>query len=222
MKKLLAIDTSTDLASVAITFENEIFTKTNSNVKQHADCILPLISELLQEVNLSFKDLNGVVFGCGPGSFTGIRVSCSIAKALAYGHDLPLYPVTSLHAIAYGACEGNFPKNASLLTLLDARMQEFYWQCFSSLDVGAPAVASLDTIKIDTVSNLIIAGPNIKLFMDGLSQQIIDKAYEIKDVYPTATHMIKLVQAGYIKSVDSDSALPLYVRNKIVSGVTSG
>lgn len=219
MKKLLAIDTSTEQASIALLVFDKLFSKTNPNVKQHADCILPMISELLLEADLNLKDLDGIVFGCGPGSFTGIRVSCSIAKALAYAHSLPMYPVTSLHAIAYTASEGNFTENTSFLALLDARMQEFYWQYFSDLQVGKPEVASLENIVIPDTSKLVVCGPNIKLFIENLSQHVQNNIFEVKEVFPIAADMIRLVQKGYISPVTANQALPLYVRNKVVASV---
>lgn len=216
MKKLLAIDTSTDKASIALAVSGQIFTKSNSNIKQHAEFLLPMISELLQEANISLQDLEGIVFGCGPGSFTGIRVTCSVAKALAYAHNLPLYPVTSLQAIAYGAWDGN----SSILALLDARMHEYYWQYFTDLRVIHPAVASLQDIKIPEVSRLIIAGPNIKSALEALPN--LDKDIEIKEIFPMANNMLKLAQDKYIEPVTAKDASPLYVRNKVVSGGANG
>lgn len=235
MKKLLAIDTSTDKASIALAVSGQIFTKTNSNIKQHAEFLLPMISELLHEANISLQDLEGIVFGCGPGSFTGIRVTCSVAKALAYAHNLPLYPVTSLQAIAYAAGAGDFAENVAVLALLDARMQEFYWQYFTNLQGGAPEVSSLQNIKIPEVSSLIIAGPNVKSVIDvniNCSQTIEffensttsfrSSLVEIKDIFPMAQNMLKLVQDNYIEAVTVKDAAPLYVRNKVVSGGVNG
>lgn len=215
MKKLLALDTATDKASIAISVSGKLFTKSNSNIKQHAEFLLPMISELLQEANIKFQDLQGIVFGCGPGSFTGIRVTCSVAKSLAYAHNLPLYPVTSLQAIAYSASDCK--DNISILALVDARMHEFYWQYFTDLRVGNPMLSSLQDIKIPEASRLIIAGPQVKSLVDELPN--LGNEIELKEIFPMAESMLKLVQEGYIEPVTAKDALPLYVRNKVVSGV---
>lgn len=219
MKKMLAIDTSTEQASIALCAYGKFLTKTNANVKQHADCLLDMIAKLLAETELNFNALDAIVFGCGPGSFTGIRVTCSVAKALAFAHDLPLYPVTSLQAIAYGAWlnKQKFVEDSrGILALLDARMQEFYWQYFLDFKIGKPVVSSLNNINIPTGGNLIIAGPNLQhLQFEFLNIPNL----EIQEIFPLAENMIKLVQAGYIKAVNASTALPLYVRNQIVSGV---
>lgn len=217
MKKLLAIDTSTAKASIALQVFEKIFIKTNDNIKQHADYILPMIFALLKEHNVGLKDLDGIVFGCGPGSFTGIRVTCSVAKALGYAHDLPLYPVTSLQAIAYEANNAEINSPPKILALLDARMQEVYWQYFHDFRVVSPQVTSVANIVVPANSEVILAGPNVASFIDKLPANINISLF--KDVFPTAASMIRLVQEGYIAPVTANLASPLYVRDKVVSGV---
>lgn len=218
MKNLLAIDTSTDRASVALLVDGKLLSKENANVKQHAECLLPMISELLAEGSINIEDLQGIVFGCGPGSFTGIRVTCSVAKALAYAHNLPMYPVTSLHAIAYAACDGRLSEDTAILALLDARMQEFYWQYFTDLQIGTPQVSSLDSINFSAVGKLIIAGPNIDFFLNELPSNILSMSCTVKDIFPSAAVMLELVREKYVNHVDANCALPLYVRNEVVRG----
>lgn len=103
MKKLLAIDASTDQASVALLINGVSISEEQGSQRTHAQILLPMIDKLLTEANSSLNQLDGIVFGCGPGSFTGLRIACSMAKGLAYAHDLPLIPVSSLAAIAWTA-----------------------------------------------------------------------------------------------------------------------
>src|ERR1700733_12183845 len=102
---LLAIDTSTTRASLAINLGGEILSKEQDAQHSHARLLLPMIEQLLAEAQLTINQLDGIVYGCGPGSFTGLRIACSIAKGLAYAHDLPLFPVSSLAAIAHKALQ---------------------------------------------------------------------------------------------------------------------
>ena len=85
---LLAIDTSTDHATVALAFGNELLSEEQGSMRQHAQFLLPMVERLLTSASLSFSQLDGIVFGCGPGSFTGLRIACSVAKAFAFAHDL--------------------------------------------------------------------------------------------------------------------------------------
>ena len=98
---LLAFDTSTHRATIALKVNGRLETLSQDGVSTHAKNILPLIDSLIKKCNISFNALDGIVFGAGPGSFTGLRVACSVAKGLAYACDLPLYPVSTLLAIAY-------------------------------------------------------------------------------------------------------------------------
>lgn len=129
---LLAIDTSTERATVAITAHGEMHSEEQTNLRQHAQCLLPMIDSLLTKAKLTLNQLDGIVFGCGPGSFTGLRITCSIAKALAYAHDLPLFPVSGLQAIAQDVyqSETDLDEGVGVLAMLDARMHEVYWAYF--------------------------------------------------------------------------------------------
>ena len=129
MMTLLAIDTSTERATVALAVGDTVFHDEKHNVREHAQCLLPMINGLLEKAAVSLSQLDGIVFGCGPGSFTGLRITCSMAKALAYAHDLPLFPVSSLAAIAnkvYHVTE-NLKPDTHVLAMLDARMQQVYF-----------------------------------------------------------------------------------------------
>ena len=103
--KLLAIDTSTEVASVAVLLDEAIFCTELESQKTQAQLLLPMIDKLMIDTGIQMNQLDGIIFGCGPGSFTGLRIACSIAKGLAYAHDLNLIPVSSLAAIAWSARE---------------------------------------------------------------------------------------------------------------------
>ena len=98
---LLAIDTSTELASVALLHGGKLFNKEQGSQRTHAQLLLPLIDEIMKEAGLQINQLDAIIFGCGPGSFTGLRIACSVAKGLAYAHDLKLIPVHNLASIAW-------------------------------------------------------------------------------------------------------------------------
>ena len=97
---LLAIDTSTEQASVGLLNDDVVTERFHPSQRQHAHFLLPLIDELLSDSSVSLNQLDGIIFGRGPGSFTGIRIACSVAKDLAYAHDLPLFTCSTLSAIA--------------------------------------------------------------------------------------------------------------------------
>lgn len=222
MKNLLAIDTSTSHASVALMFQEQVYSLKNDNVKQHAEYLLPMINELLAAAKISLANLDGIVFGAGPGSFTGIRVTCSVVKALAYAHDLDLYPVSSLKSLAYSATFDEDKKDTLVLVMLDARMQEVYWEYSTLMQGNGAQVGRVTDITIPKVEQLIICGPDLDDFLEILPTDIRNLPYVYKNVYPDALSMLRLAQAGHIQPVTAEAALPEYVRNKVVRGAANG
>lgn len=122
--KILAIDTATDACSAAILTDGVVFEKNVITPQQHARNILLIINELLGESDLKLNNLDAVAFGCGPGSFTGVRLAVSVIHGLAFGAGLPVIPVSSLAAIAQQAYRKFGFEN--VVVAQDARMQEVY------------------------------------------------------------------------------------------------
>lgn len=106
----LALDTATDRASVAIgrTFDSAREEHLDG-ARRHATAVLPMVERLLGAMDLSLGDLRGVIVADGPGSFTGLRVGASIAKALADTRDIPVLTTPSLMARARGARAADVP-----------------------------------------------------------------------------------------------------------------
>jgi tRNA threonylcarbamoyladenosine biosynthesis protein TsaB len=101
------MDTATDRASVAIgRSAGSAVEEHLDGARRHAAAVLPMIQRLLDRLGLSLEDLHGVVIADGPGSFTGLRVGASVAKALADSRDLPVFSAPSLMARALAASAG--------------------------------------------------------------------------------------------------------------------
>jgi len=100
---LLAIETATDSASVAVGLPGaEPLEENLAGARQHAAALLPMIQTLLRRAGASLDDVTGIVLSDGPGSFTGLRVGASVAKALVYARGLPLWVAPSLMVRAAG------------------------------------------------------------------------------------------------------------------------
>jgi tRNA threonylcarbamoyladenosine biosynthesis protein TsaB len=219
MQKLLAIDTSTNLASVSLFTDIGTSSLENLNVRQHAQQLLPMVDELLASQQLALADLTGIVMGCGPGSFTGLRIACSVVKGLACVANLPVYPVLSTQAIAYEAAKGITPVNdMQILALLDARMAEVYWHYVSSFENRNVKVGPAQQIVQSSKCKLILAGPQISQLSGLIPSSIREKVFAEYDIYPRAESMLNLVLKGYVSGVSAGRASPIYVRNNIVQG----
>ena len=86
-KTLLAIDTCTELCSVAVQVDEKIYSEAVDAPREHSQRLLPLVEKLIAEAGISLSELDGIVYGRGPGSFTGIRICTSMAQGLALGSE---------------------------------------------------------------------------------------------------------------------------------------
>ncbi|MGB5526721.1 MAG: tRNA (adenosine(37)-N6)-threonylcarbamoyltransferase complex dimerization subunit type 1 TsaB, partial [Gemmatimonadota bacterium] len=118
----LALDTSTPVGSVAIGRDGEILAESLLRVRAtHSEAVLPEIDRLLNDCGLGASDLQGVVVGGGPGSFTGVRIAASLAKGMCHARGLELFSFSSLAAVAAGAgCDG------PVCAMFDARRGQVY------------------------------------------------------------------------------------------------
>jgi len=142
---ILAIDTSFDMCSCAIskqgvTYADHIMAKQN-----HGAVILPMIDTLLRTAKLSPSDMHAITFACGPGSFTAIRMATAVAQGLALPHTIPVIPISTLTALAWHAMQ-----SASMLhciAAINAHMGEMYVGCYT--------LAANGTIQLTSPQQLI-------------------------------------------------------------------
>ncbi len=130
--KLLALDTSAEACSAALHLDGALIQHLEPTPRRHGELILPMLEGLLAQAGLGLRALDGVAFGRGPGSFTGVRIAVAVAQGLAFGAGVPTLPVSTLAALAQG--EYRRAGRRRLLAALDARMGEVYWGAF---EVGA-------------------------------------------------------------------------------------
>ncbi|MGI8427626.1 MAG: tRNA (adenosine(37)-N6)-threonylcarbamoyltransferase complex dimerization subunit type 1 TsaB [Actinomycetota bacterium] len=122
--RVLAIDTATEACSAAILVAGEVYERFLIAPRRHSALILPMVEEVLAEASVSLRQLDGLCFGRGPGSFTGVRIATGVIQGLALASDLPVAPVSTLAALAQGAFR---PGGAEcIVAALDARMGEVY------------------------------------------------------------------------------------------------
>ena len=120
---LLAIDTATERASIALGVNGDgALEETIEGPRRHAAGLLPAIETLLRRAAVSLADVRGIVLSDGPGSFTGLRVGASVAKALVHARGLPLWVTPSLLVRAAGVAEGD----ELVLAVSDALRGEVY------------------------------------------------------------------------------------------------
>ena len=132
MNKLLSIETSAESCSVALSVFDNTREKFEHAPRRHAELILPMVHSLLGEAELTLGQLDGIAFGRGPGSFTGLRIGIGVVQGLAWGADLPVVPVSSLAAVAQAALERSLSPGVCRVCVANGRpdaggvQREFY------------------------------------------------------------------------------------------------
>jgi tRNA threonylcarbamoyladenosine biosynthesis protein TsaB len=127
--RIIAFDTSTEVCAAAI-FDGAFWReRTEQAGSRHSELLLPMVRRLLDEAGLALADLDGIAFGAGPGSFTGLRIACGVAQGLAFGIGLPVVGVGSLEAMAESA--RGVHGWTRVAAALDARMREVYFAAYA-------------------------------------------------------------------------------------------
>ena len=208
--KLLAFDTSTETMFIAVTDGHQTWRHTAEGGAKTSAALIPAIMALLKEASLTLQQLDAIVFGRGPGSFTGLRTACSVAQGLAFGAGgIPVLPVDTLLAVAEEArfTSVEASKATQIQAVLDARMGEVYAASYA-YKAGA----------WDVISDIQLCKPDQLQFETGfhLAGNCIDDASRI-NALPTATAMLRLAPAMLAAGlgVPADQALPLYIRDKV-------
>ncbi len=125
--KILAIDTSGEICSVAILEDAKTLKVISSkSEKEHSQTLMPKIKDLFEEANLTMDDIDLLACSRGPGSFTGIRIGMATVKAFADAKNIPIAGVDSLKALAYGALIKKGRKDCKILSIIDAKNENVY------------------------------------------------------------------------------------------------
>ncbi|HXH55502.1 MAG TPA: tRNA (adenosine(37)-N6)-threonylcarbamoyltransferase complex dimerization subunit type 1 TsaB [Gammaproteobacteria bacterium] len=196
--KLLAIDTATDACSVALYVNDQILERFSIAARTHTRLLLPMIDDLLKEAAITLAEIDAFAFGRGPGSFTGIRIACSVIQALSFGINKPVVSVSTLRALAQGAARTSGA--TQVFASLDARLESLYWGLF---EMGAEGI--MQPVSDERLS---------------LTDQICLPAgsWQKMTGHPHAEDIVRIAvyeyQAGH--AVTAKFALPVYLREEIV------
>ncbi len=213
---ILAIETSTELASAALLHAGRCLAFESSGVQTHSSSILPMVQRLLAEAGIALTQCDAVAFGCGPGSFTGVRTACGVAQGLAFGADLPVLPVVTLEAMAE-ACRAACGAD-DVLALLDARMDEVYWaqyryragwQEVHAPTLSAPARLVLAAATTPCGNGLALCAARLAEFPLAAKAQ--------PHIMPHARDVAQLGQRALARGqgLTAAEAQPLYLRNQV-------
>ena len=238
--KWLAIETSTDILSLAIAStqgdKSQVWAHTSQGGAKSSQMVLPEIVRLMDEAQMRFADLTAVVFGKGPGSFTGLRTACSVAQGLAFGAGVPVLPIDTLLAVAEDARHQNVQQKQQqtqqqldqhskqpqrFFVAMDARMDQVYtaayewrseWQCVQAPSVNSPENISVPTEWKDLAFTTV--GNTWDAFAARWPAELSGQHMY---AMPTAQALLRLspVAFGQGLAVPPEEALPHYIRDKV-------
>lgn len=231
---ILGFETSTEASSLALLHNGKWYTRSNLTPKMHSELILPMLQSMLQEAKIDRSEVQAIATGIGPGSFTGVRLAVGLAQAFGFGLNIPIFPISTLSALAYSAVES--PKkisvpNTLILSAWDARMQGIYWGLYRTCsDLGvqpllSDRLSSPDEMNLGEFKNkpLLIVGSGLDPYFEKMPADWIDnwqEKYEqrLNQNYPSAKEIVLLahmqIKAG-ASAVLPQELLPHYIRNNV-------
>ena len=221
--KILAVETSTDACSAALSIDGVITERFELTPKEHTKLILPMIDSLMAEAGLRPQQLDALAFSCGPGSFTGVRIATGVIQGIAFGADLPVVPVSTLAAVAQDYFDHSHTTENIAFTAMDARIGEIFWGIYQKDDaglaqlIGKEAVTSATEIDFPDVNGVGV-GSGWGVYAAELNTRLGSRAlsYEVEH-YPRASGIVRLGLRDLNKglAVPVEQAMPVYLRDKV-------
>lgn len=216
--KFLAFDTATEWCSAALWVDGACTHREIHAGQKHSDLLVPMLMELLAEAELDLKQMDAIVYGMGPGSFTGLRIACGVAQGLALGAELPVLGISTLEALAEEAGEDR------VLTCLDARMNEVYaalyqrgvggiageWRC-----LAGPLVCPPGSVPMPDDEGYVGVGSGFAAYPDIAQSRMLQRVDAA--LIPHARAMARLAAPRLLrgKGLAAENAEPLYIRDKV-------
>jgi tRNA threonylcarbamoyladenosine biosynthesis protein TsaB len=230
--QLLAIETSGEACSVALSCSGEVRQRHQHAPLLHAELLLPAVRGLLDEAGVGLNQLDAIVFGRGPGSFTSLRIGIGVVQGLAWGAELPVVPVSSLAAVAQQLvwnCSAPLHFPARILVAVDARMNEVF-HCTYGVDelgrlqeLGPEEVSPPSAVFAVDPRSTTAAGNGFERYPE-LSTLGRTLARVHAGLAPVATALLPLAEQWLQTHVALEAvhAQPVYVRNQVADKPVTG
>ncbi len=215
--KILAVETSTEYCSVALWRDGAVSERCELVGQKHSEVLLEMLDALLKDAGVKIKQVDGIAFGKGPGSFTGVRIACGVAQGLALGAEVNVAGVCTLQALAEATGKDR------VIAAIDARMGELYLAAYERRNgewtaVIEPCLCKAETAPAVAGENWFAAGNGFAV-NDAALQRHFGKQLSGVDAQavPQAAAVARLAAGEFAQgnAVDAALALPLYLRDKV-------
>ena len=218
---LLAIETSSEFCSVAAARGEGVFSLHEPAGQRHGELLIPMIDAVLSEAQLALEELEGIAYGSGPGSFTGLRISCGVTQGLALARGIPVVGIGTLLALADAAAEE--AKHDRVIACIDARMGEVYHAAYRRergqwQEVFAPGLYKPGEVPAMQEDGWLGCGSGFAAHGESLKSCYGEALVGLRpDVQATARTVLKLAMPVFAagKGEDAATATPVYIRDKV-------
>jgi len=218
---LLAIDTSTDFCSVAASRGSALFSRHERAGQRQAETVLGMVNEVLIEARIELAQIQGIAYGAGPGSFTGLRIAAGVTQGLALARGIGVIGVGSLLALSEEA--GKDAAGGRMIACLDAHMGEVYHAAYRRAgagweEVSAPGLYRPEAVPVAPGQDWTGCGDGFAAYRERLAARLGECVAAIRpEATPSARAVLKLAiprfAAGEAK--DAATAVPVYLRDKV-------
>ena len=221
-ERIILIETSTSLCSVALLEDGQITARRQSDTpRAHASMTAPFVKEVLDERGLRVQDCNAVCLSMGPGSYTGLRVGSSTAKGLCFGAGIPLLAIGTLDVLVAQALEEGLPEGCKyIVPMIDARRMEVYTATYTA-DGKALTEVAPQIVDSSSYAGLLAEGP-VLFIGDGVlkcKEVIGSPLAEFRQECPRADAMKAPALREYAAGAWKDTAYfePYYLKDFVAT-----
>ncbi|TAN78321.1 MAG: tRNA (adenosine(37)-N6)-threonylcarbamoyltransferase complex dimerization subunit type 1 TsaB [Gallionella sp.] len=215
--RVLALETSTEYCSVALWQDGAVAGRCDLAGQKHSEVLMGMLDALLEETGVKLAQFDGIAFGMGPGSFTGVRIACGAVQGLAFGADLPVIGVCTLEALAEASGK------LRVIAALDARMGEIYHAAYEKqngvwVTVSEPRLCKPEDAPAVPGGGWFGAGSGFAAHGGTLGERYAGQLRGTDGAaVPQAAAVAVLGAAQFMRGCGADAAkaLPLYLRDKV-------
>jgi tRNA threonylcarbamoyl adenosine modification protein YeaZ len=217
----LAIDTSTDIASLALVQGDQVLAESTWHCGQnHTVELLPQLARLLNKTKVGLKSISCVIVAKGPGSFNGLRVGISTAKGLALSLGIPIIGMSSLEVEAYRHAETGLP----ICPIFNAGREEIATAMYQKKDnrwcqLVAEHITTVDALCSEITSKTIFCGELAPLIANQLRKRLKQRAI-IAPAEPRPASLLAELAKQRLEAGDYDNPAtlqPLYLRRPAIT-----
>jgi tRNA threonylcarbamoyladenosine biosynthesis protein TsaB len=217
-ENILVIDTSASQCSIALRYKNFLFHHNQAITKDYSQTILPSLHHLLSEANAELSEISMIVYTEGPGSYTGLRIACSVIQGICFIYKTPVLAISSLALLAQGIYHQY--GYTRVLATLNAYRQEVYWgyyeyspQTHLMCAMIPDQVSSTLQIAPELLNHCVIAGDGWEAFKSS-NACVINKSSLLAQPNALNGFDFAVQQAYPIPQPSIDNIVPIYLRGE--------